>query len=94
MENQTPLQKFASLVWYDAFIEFLFRFVAKTSEPLLAAGIVYSAADVLSKGHIGSGNLMLNNAWAISQALCIESSGGVVLVYGLQSIGEKDKVKA
>lgn len=94
MENRTPLQKFASLAWYDAVIEFLFRFVAKTSEPLLAAGIVYSAADVLSKGHLGGDNLMLNNAWAISQALCIESSGGVVLVYGIESIGQKDKVKA
>jgi uncharacterized membrane protein len=85
---------FSSLDWYDGAIEFLFRFVAKTSEPLLAAGIVYSAADVLSKGHLGSTNAMMDNLWAISQALAIESSGGVVLVYGLESFKAKDRVKA
>ena len=85
---------FVSLNWYDGAIEFLFRFVAKTSEPLLAAGIVYSAADVLSKGHLGSANTTMDNLWAISQALAIESSGGVVLVYGLQSVKEHDHVKA
>jgi len=56
------MQKFASLTWYDKFIEFIFRFTAKTSEPLLAAGIVYSAADVLSHGQIGMSSLFLNNA--------------------------------
>lgn len=85
---------FTSLNWYDGAIEFLFRFVAKTSEPLLAAGIVYSAADVLSKGHLGSTSATMDNLWAISQALAIESSGGVVLVYGLESMKAKDYVKA
>jgi uncharacterized membrane protein len=94
-ENSTTrMQKFASLTWYDKFIEFIFRFTAKTSEPLLAAGIVYSAADVLSHGLIGMSSLFLNNAWAITQSVAIESSGGVVLVYGLESIREKDKIKA
>lgn len=98
MSEQEPKtgrwKAFTSLDWYDGVIEFLFRFVAKTSEPLLAAGIVYSAADVLSKGHLGSTNPLMDNLWALSQALAIESSGGVVLVYGLQSIKEKDRVKA
>jgi hypothetical protein len=88
------LKSFASLAWYDAFIEFLFKLAAKTSEPLLAIGIVYSAADVLSHGHLGYGNQGVQNAWAITQALAIESSGGVVLVYGLQSMREKDTIKA
>ena len=96
-EQEKPLahwKSFVSLNWYDGVIEFLFRFVAKTSEPLLAAGIVYSAADVLSKGHLGSSSQNMENLWAISQALAIESSGGVVLGYGLQSIKERDHVKA
>jgi hypothetical protein len=93
-KQQDYWKSFVSLGWYDGVIEFLFRFVAKTSEPLLAAGIVYSAADVLSKGNLGSGNQNMENLWAISQALAIESSGGVVLGYGLQSIKEKDQVKA
>ncbi|HVB73255.1 MAG TPA: hypothetical protein VNE38_06825, partial [Ktedonobacteraceae bacterium] len=92
--STTPIDRFASLDWYDKIIEFIFRFTAKTSEPLLAAGIVYSAADVLSRGHIGSSGILLNDAWAITQSVAIESSGGVVLVYGLQSIREKDAVKS
>jgi hypothetical protein len=88
------LQQFASLKWYDHAIEFAFRFAAKTSEPLLAIGIVYSAADILSKGHLGYNNPTVSNLWAITQALAIESSGGVVLVYGLQSLKEKDTLKA
>jgi uncharacterized membrane protein len=92
--STTPIDQFASLDWYDKLIEFIFRFTAKTSEPLLAAGIVYSAADVLSRGHIGSNSLLLSNAWALTQSVAIESSGGVVLVYGIESIREKDKVKA
>lgn len=88
------LQGFVGLAWYDGLIEFTFRFAAKTSEPLLAAGIVYSAADILSKGHIGNGNQTIENLWAISQALAIESSGGVVLTYGLTSLKERDNIKA
>ncbi len=93
-KKETFWKSFVSLNWYDGAIEFLFRFVAKTSEPLLAAGIVYSAADVLSKGHLGSTNTTMDTLWAISQALAIESSGGVVLVYGLESFKAKDRVKA
>jgi hypothetical protein len=54
------MQRFVSLDWYDKLIEFIFRFTAKTSEPLLAAGIVYSAADVLSHGQIGMSSIFLN----------------------------------
>ncbi len=56
-------------------------------------GIVYSAADVLSPGHLGYSNQGIQNAWAISQALAIELIGGVVLVYGLRSLREKDTIK-
>lgn len=87
------LHKFASLAWYDACIEFLFKLAAKTSEPLLAVGIVYSAADVLSRGHLGYGNTAIQDWWAVTQAMAIESSGGVVLVYGLQSMRERDNIK-
>ena len=84
--SMEKLKSFASLAWYDACIEFLFKLAAKTSEPLLAIGIVYSAADVLSRGNLGYGNQGVQNAWAITQALAIELSGGVVLVYGLLSL--------
>src|SRR5215831_13391010 len=86
-------QSFVTLRWYDGFIEFLFRFVAKTSEPLLALGLVFSAADVLTKGRLMQSNLTLTDAWAWTQAIAIESSGGVVLVYALQSFAQRDKLK-
>jgi hypothetical protein len=85
---------FASLNWYDAFIEFLFRFTAKTSEPLLAIGIIYSAAIILSEGALTTHDAFFDAFWAITQAIAIESSGGVVLVYGLQSWRSRDSVKA
>ena len=93
MDGNKGLEKFVSLVWYDALIEFVFRFVAKTSEPLLALGVVFSAADVLSKGTLMQGNSFLLYAWAWTQAIAIESSGGVVLTYALQSFKEKDTIK-
>ena len=92
-DGKKGLEKFASLVWYDALIEFVFRFVAKTSEPLLALGVVFSAADVLCKGTLMQGNSFLLYAWAWTQAIAIESSGGVVLTYALQSFKEKDTIK-
>jgi hypothetical protein len=84
---------FVSLNWYDGFIEFLFRFVAKTSEPLLALGIVISAVDFLMKGALLSSNQPLTLAWAWTQAIAIEASSGVVFVYALQSFRTQDALK-
>jgi hypothetical protein len=93
--KQSPdtLQKFISLHWYDLTINFVFQFAAKTSELLLAAGLIISAADFLTDGHVMQGNDPLSNVWAWSQAIAIESSPGVVLVQGLQSRTERDYVK-
>lgn len=88
------MQRFLSLGWYDDAIEFLFRFVAKTSEPLLALGLVISAADFLSKGALMQANPPLTMAWAWCQAVAIEASSGVVFVYALQSFKQQDKIKA
>lgn len=88
------MQRFLSLAWYDEAIEFLFRFVAKTSEPLLALGLVISAADFLTKGALMQANPALTMAWAWTQAIAIEASSGVVFVYALQSFRQHDKVKA
>src|SRR5260221_517976 len=85
--------QFTSLNWYDGLIEFLFRFVAKTSEPLLAAGLVISAADYLSHGAVMTGNPAFALGWAWAQALALESSSGVVFVYSLQAFRQTDKVK-
>ena len=87
-------QQFTALGWYDGLIEFLFRFVAKTSEPLLAAGLVISAADFLTSGALMRDNQAFSMAWAWTQALAIEASSGVVFVYALQSFRQHDQVKA
>jgi len=85
--------QFTSLAWYDGLIEFIFRFVAKTSEPLLAAGLVISAADYLSHGAVMTGNPAFALGWAWAQALALESSSGVVFVYALSAFRQADKVK-
>jgi hypothetical protein len=86
-------QQFTTLGWYDGLIEFLFRFVAKTSEPLLAAGLVISAADYLSHGAVMAGHPAFSMTWAWAQAAALESSSGVVFVYALQAFRQADKVK-
>ena len=87
------MKKFIELTWYDQVIEFIFRFVAKTSEPLLAAGLVISAADYLSHGQVMAGHPAFSLAWAWAQALALESSSGVVFVYALQAFRQADKIK-
>jgi hypothetical protein len=94
MNGMNKWQHFTNLGWYDGLIEFLFRFVAKTSEPLLAAGLVISAADFLTSGALMRNNAALSMAWAWTQALAIEASSGVVFVYALHSFRQQDQVKA
>src|SRR5689334_14135594 len=75
--NQAPqnrLQRFASLRWYDATIRFAFSFVAKTSEVLLAAGVVVSTANFLTDGSVMGTHTGLAEAWSWAQALAIDSS--------------------
>ena len=86
-------KQFTSLGWYDGLIEFLFRFVAKTSEPLLAAGLTISAADYLSHGAVMAGHPAFALGWAWAQAVALESSSGVVFVYSLQAFRQADKLK-
>jgi hypothetical protein len=92
--SRNTWQHFLALDWYDSLIEFLFRFVAKTSEPLLAAGLVISAADFLTSGALMRDNHAFSMAWAWTQALAIEASSGVVFVYALHSFRQQDQVKA
>ena len=86
-------QSFVSLTWYDGVISFLFQFVAKTAEPLLAAGVIVSAADFLQKGQLMAHNAMLAGAWSWTQSIAIEASTGPVLVFALQAFKAEDKVK-
>jgi hypothetical protein len=93
-QKQTRLATFASLHWYDETIKFIFNFVAKTSELLLAAGVVVSSANFLTDGAIMPDHTPLSVAWAWAQALAIDSSLGIVFVNGFQAVRERDKIKA
>ncbi len=93
-QDQAPIHTFASLHWYDETIKFIFNFVAKTSELLLAAGVVISSANFLTDGAIMQDHSPLSVAWAWAQALAIDSSLGIVFVNGFQAARERDKIKA
>src|SRR6266852_4490422 len=93
-QTRNRLQAFASLHWYDETIKFIFNFVAKTSELLLAAGVVISSANFLTDGAIMQDHTPLSVAWAWAQALAIDSSLGIVFVNGFQAARERDKIKA
>ena len=93
-QDNNRLQTFASLHWYDETIKFVFNFVAKTSELLLATGIIISTANFLTDGHVMSHNEALSNTWSWIQALAIDSSLGIVFMNAFQAVRSRDKVKA
>jgi hypothetical protein len=78
------LRAFASLRWYEETIKFVFPFVAKTSELLLAGG----------DGAVMSHNTALADAWSWAQALAIDSSLGMVSMNAFQAMREREKIKA
>ncbi len=99
MSNQSStcpqwLRSFASLNWYEETIKFIFNFVTKTSELLLAAGIVISTANFLTDGDIMSHNKSLSDAWSWAQALAIDSSLGIVFMNAYVAVREREKIKA
>jgi len=93
-QNNFRLSSFASLHWYDEVIKFVFNFVTKTSELLLAVGIIVSTANFLTDGHVVHGHQALSDAWSWAQAIAIDSSLGIVFMNALQAVRERDKVKA
>ena len=87
------LRRFASLKWYEEVITFLFNFAAKTSEVLLAAGLVVSTANFLTDGKVMGNSAGLATAWAWAQALAIDSSLGVTFSSIFASIKQRDWIK-
>jgi len=92
--NNNHLRAFASLRWYDETLKFVFNFVAKTSELLLATGIIISTANFLTDGDVMSHNKVLSDAWSWAQALAIDSSLGIVFMNAFQAVRQRDKIKA
>lgn len=92
--SQNRLQGFLSLQWYEETIRFLFTFVAKTSEILLAAGLVTSTANFLTDGKVMGTGSAIATAWAWAQALAIDSSLSITFVYVFASIKQRDWLKA
>ncbi|GHO82243.1 hypothetical protein [Dictyobacter formicarum] len=93
-QNTSRLHAFATLHWYDETIKFIFNFVTKTSELLLATGIVVSTANFLTDGSVMQGHVALSDAWAWAQAIAIDSSLGIVFINAFQALRERDKIRA
>jgi hypothetical protein len=88
------LRAFASLAWYEGVITFLFTFAAKTSEVLVAVGLIISTASFLTDGNVMGKNAGLATAWAWVQALAIDSSLGVTSSSVFSALKQRDWLKA
>lgn len=94
MKHQNArLETFLSLTWYEVMLRFLFTFVAKTSEVLLAAGLVVSTANFLTDGSILATHPEVSIAWAWAQALAIDSSLGVSLSYAFLCLKQEEWIR-
>jgi hypothetical protein len=71
----------------------VFTFAAKTSEVLLAAGLVVSTANFLTDGKVMGNNAGIATAWAWAQALAIDSSLGVTFHSVFTSVKQRDWIK-
>ena len=90
-EKSNILESFASLEWLDGIISFVFLLLAKLAEPFLAAGLVMSAIDYMSKGTFLVGTP--HEVWIVTQGFALESSGGVVLALSFDARSEGDTAK-
>ncbi|GCF11812.1 hypothetical protein [Dictyobacter arantiisoli] len=93
-QHQHPrLDAFVSLAWYDTLLRFITNFIAKTSELLLAAGLVVSSANFLTDGAILGTTTAASQAWAWAQALAIDSSLAISFYHVLLCVKQRDWVK-
>jgi hypothetical protein len=91
--QNTLLNTFLSLGWYEVALRFLFTFVAKTSEVLLAAGLVVSTANFLTDGSILAAHPAVSIAWAWAQALAIDSGLGISLSSAIQYLKQEEWIR-
>ena len=91
-QRRQRFEQFMSLAWYEELLRFIATFVAKTSELLLAAGLVVSTANFLTDGQVLD-NAGAAAAWAWVQALALDSSLGISFYYVLQNLKQRDWLK-
>jgi hypothetical protein len=84
--------RFSEFRWLEDFMEALFKCLSILAEPFLAFGLIASGIDYGMHGKFLS-NVMLMNAWTITQGVALEGSGGVALAMSFESASEGDKVK-
>lgn len=89
----SSFMRFTTLGWYDAVLDFLFRLTAKSSEVLLALGVILSTANHFQHGALFDSNSTLFQVWTWTQAIGFEASAGVVLAMALDANRENDKTK-
>lgn len=93
-DEQSFLERFAELAWLDRAISFVFRLIAILAEPFLAFGLIASAIDYGSHGHLLATNANLMMGWIATQAVALEGSGGVALAMSFEAQAQGDRAKA
>src|SRR6266487_2323866 len=91
--QHSRLEAILSLEWYELALTVLFSFVAKTSEVLLAFGLIITTTHFLTDGSIMAANPGLSTAWAWAQSISLDSSLAVCLSYTFQYVRQKDWIK-
>lgn len=92
-KNNQWLERFISLAWYETVLRFVVTFIAKTSELLLAAGLIVSTTNFLTDGGILNNNANASAAWGWVQALALDSGLGISFFYVLNCLKQRDWVK-
>jgi hypothetical protein len=92
-KNNQWLERFLSLTWYETILRFVITFIAKTSELLLAAGLIVSTTNFLTDGGILNNNANASVAWGWVQALALDSGLGISFFYVLNCLKQRDWVK-
>jgi len=91
--KHSRLEAIHSLEWYELALTVLFSFVAKTSEVLLAFGLIITTTNFLTDGSIMTAHPGLSTAWAWAQSISLDSSLAVCLSYTFQYVRQKDWIK-
>jgi hypothetical protein len=78
---------------YSRFLDGVFKFVAYSSELLLALGVILSTVNHFETGALFGGSPTILAIWSWTQAIGFEASAGVVLLFALNANQENDKSK-
>ena len=68
------MKQFTTIEKLDTGILYTFELVSSVSVLLLAFGLIASMANVLTKGAVLTGNLIMQRIWAVTQCVGIDNT--------------------